>query len=276
MQLPDVRLPSVAHKAVAAAPVWIRTKLRKAFEDLTRVDVRVASHSKPALADLNKDGLLDLLIGSVDGTLTYYENTGVLGFPQWTRNEKLFADISVCNHSAPSFADLDKDGLMDLAVGSGDGKIYFWWGSKNRGNLVWVKDDTVFADIDVGNFSTPTFADLNADGLIDLIVGSETGELFCYRNIGRFKKPAWTRDDTLLADVGVPSYSAPAFADLAGDGMLYLFVGAGDGKIYVFKNVGTVDEPVWAADETLMKDVMLVGHSSPCLETLITTAGSTY
>jgi hypothetical protein len=263
VELPDVRLPSVAHKAIAEAPVWIKPKLRKAFEDLTRGDVRVASHSKPALADLNGDGLYDLLIGNVEGTLTYYENTGTFGFPQWTRNERVFAGIGVHNYSAPSLADLNKDGLLDLAVGCGDGKIYFWWGSKNKENLVWERDDRVFAEIDIGNYSTPTFADLNADGLIDLIIGSETGELFCYKNVGRPKKPAWMRDDTLLMGVSAPPHSAPAFADLAANGRLYLFIGAADGKIYVFKNTGTAKEPVWTADETLMQDVMLAGHSSP-------------
>lgn len=263
VELPGVRLPSIAHKAIAKAPRWIRMKLRKAFEDLTKGDIAVASRSKPTLADLNGDGLPDLVIGGVDGSIFYYENTGVDGFPQWTRNEKLFAGVSVHNYSAPSLIDLNRDGRADLAVGCGDGKIYFWWNVGKKKQPSWEKDDEVFADIDVGSYSTPTFADLNADGLIDLVIGSETGELFGYRNRGRFKEPAWIRQDTLLTGVSAPPFSAPAFADLAGDGRLYLFIGGEDGKMYVFKNVGTVEEPVWTAEETLTKDVVLAGHSSP-------------
>jgi len=265
IELPGIRLPSVAYKAIAKAPLWIREKLIKAFQDLTRGDIKVPANSKPALGDLNGDGLLDLVIGCADGTLTYYENTGEVGFPQWTRKEKLFASISVSNYSAPSLADLNGDGLLDLAVGCGDGKIHFWWNTGTKKQPEWEMDDTVFAGIDVGSYSTPTFADLNADGLIDLIVGSETG-LFCYRNIGSFEKPAWTRDDTLLKGVPMLPHSAPAFADLAGDGMLYLFIGAEDGKICVYKNIGTIEEPLWEIDDMLMAEVKLPGYAAPSFE----------
>ena len=259
IELPGVRLPAVAHKAIAEAPIWIREKLKKAFEDLTKRDIRVHSHSKPVLGDLNGDGLLDLVVGSADGSLTYYENTGVVGFPQWTRNDKLFAGVGVCNYSAPSLVDLNGDKKLDLAVGCGDGKIYFWWNVGKKEEPEWEMDETVFADIDVGSYSVPTFADLNADGLMDLIVGSEVG-LSCYRNVGSSKKPAWTRDDTLLEGVPVLPYSAPAFADLAGDGKLYLIIGA---EVVKYDNWwgGKAD----LADNTLRRTVDLSQYTTATL-----------
>ena len=139
-ELPRARLPPEAYIAIARAPLWIREKLRKAFEDLTKRDICVSGNSKPCLGDLNGDGLNDLVVGSKDGVLTYYENTGAMGFPQWTRKDRVFFGIRVYNFSAPSLADLNGDGLLDLAVGCGDGKIYFWWnfGTKTQRNGVAI------------------------------------------------------------------------------------------------------------------------------------------
>ncbi len=39
-----------------------------------------------------------------------------------------------------------------------------------------------YFDIDVGNFSTPQFFDLNKDGLFDLTIGEQAGNLNYYSN----------------------------------------------------------------------------------------------
>jgi hypothetical protein len=269
--LPEIKLPPIAHEAINRAPQWIRNKLAKAFEDLRKGDINVGSRSKITAGDLNGDGLADLVIGCKKGNLIYYENTGVAEWPQWTRKDDVLVNIYVANFSAPALADLNDDGLLDLAVGCGDGKIYFWWNTGSKNAPTWTEAHEVFDGIDVGEHSAPTFADLNGDELLDLIVGSASGKLFYYENVGTAEKPAWRRDDDMFITgkgvrtaIEVGNYTVPTFADLAGDEELYLVVGSEDGCLYVFKNVGSIAYPVWERQE-MLTEVTVGRFSAPHL-----------
>ena len=57
----------------------------------------------------------------------------------------------------------------------------------------------------MGNYSTPTFADIDGDGDLDLVVGESSGNLNYYENTSVLSLPipAGTGDDTLEGgDVG--------------------------------------------------------------------------
>ncbi len=94
-------------------------------------------------------------------------------------------------------------------------------------------------DIDVSFNSAPAFADLDGDGDLDMYVGNMYGEVIHYENDGN---GIFTEQDTLRADgsvIDVGNNSAPAFADLDGDGDLDLYVGDAGGKIHIYQNDGT-------------------------------------
>ncbi|MEA3229499.1 MAG: hypothetical protein U9P44_01165, partial [archaeon] len=80
-----------------SSPVWTRNSAWDVPD--------VGSTSKPAFADLDKDGDYDLLIGSSAGATYCYKNTGSASSPVWTRNSAWdLGDVG--NHAAPAFADL--------------------------------------------------------------------------------------------------------------------------------------------------------------------------
>ncbi|MBI5148943.1 VCBS repeat-containing protein [Candidatus Pacearchaeota archaeon] len=76
-------------------------------------------NSSPALADLDGDGKLEVIIGSDDGKVYAWHHDGSLvdGWPQQTNGWV---------RSSPAVADLDGDGDTEIIVGSGDGKVYAW------------------------------------------------------------------------------------------------------------------------------------------------------
>ena len=99
-----------------------------------------------------------------------------------------------------------------------------------------------FNGVDAGYTSTPSFADLDGDGDLDAIVGSNYGTLHYFKNTGSAMAPAFT-EQTGTANpfngVNVGFSSAPSFADLDGDSDLDAVVGANDGTLRYFENTGS-------------------------------------
>ena len=81
-----------------------------------------------------------------------------------------------------------------------------------------------FAGIDVGRRSAPALVDIDGDGDLDLVVGSEDGPLTLFRNTGTRTAPVFTVSAS-RSTVPTQAYSAPAFGDLTGDGKLDLLAG---------------------------------------------------
>ena len=46
-----------------------------------------------------------------------------------------------------------------------------------------------FNNINVGSYSTPTFADVDGDGDLDAVVGESNGNLIYYENVGNATNP---------------------------------------------------------------------------------------
>ncbi|MBT4722155.1 hypothetical protein HOB30_00155, partial [Candidatus Falkowbacteria bacterium] len=140
--------------------------------------IDVGSHSAPTFADLDDDGLLDMLIGKDNGRIYHYEQDEINSL-SFTLITEYFNSIDVGDYSAPTFTDIDGDGLLDLLVGENDGNINHY-----EQNIVTPTTfdyiTSSFNGIDIGYRSTPTFADLDDDGLLDMLVGEESGNINHY------------------------------------------------------------------------------------------------
>ncbi|MFD2533327.1 FG-GAP repeat domain-containing protein [Gracilimonas halophila] len=187
-------------------------------------------HYAPTLADLNGDGLDDLLLGRWRGEVAYYQNTGD-GFE--LVGETLL-ELPRGSNAVPELADLDGDGDMDLLLGqSGGGIAYF----RNEGNaeepdFKLVED--AFPGIEVRHRSTPALYDADGDGDLDLFLGSKVEGILFFRNTGDAGNPEFTEERSPFSFT-VTQFVAPHFADLDGDGVAEFISGNKEGGIIYYE-----------------------------------------
>ncbi len=186
----------------------------------------------PAFCDLDGDNDLDLIYGTANGNLYFYENTGTVASPQFQYNPAYFKVIKASGSSTVSFADFDNDGDFDLLSGSTySGLLYV----KNNGNNFWPSFDTasvIFAGIDPGFRCSPVFIDIDNDQDFDIVSGTSGGTLKLYIN----DNGTFSENSTMFANVSVNYQSIPAFVDIDGDNDPDLLVGsedAGNTKFYL-------------------------------------------
>jgi flagellar hook assembly protein FlgD len=221
--------------------------------------IDVGYNSAPRFGDIDGDGDLDLLVGNDNGTIYYFRNDGKKTSPVW-RSSGLLLDaggsrIKVGNYSAPALMDVDGDGDLDLFIGEYYGTVIFYENTGTKTNPGWTFrgpiKDAGGNTIDVGWSSIPTFADINGDGLQDLLVGEHYGNVIHYQNTGTGSTPKWTLvgalNDVSGSTISVGYNSAPALADMDGDGDLDLVIGSYYGAVAYYSNTGTPTAPVWTS-----------------------------
>jgi uncharacterized protein (DUF2141 family) len=221
---------------------------------LNPLGVDVGFNSTPNFADLDADGDLDVFSGERFGTIQYVENTGSAvspAFTQRTGSLNPFNDLDVGYLSAPSFADLDEDGDLDAFIGESGGTIQYAENTRSASSPIFGQRSGSLNPLDlvhVGFYSTPSFADLDADGDLDAVSGERFGTIKYFKNTGSATSPAFIEHSGSLNpfnSVDVPWYSAPSFADLDGDGDLDLFVGEKSGNVFYFENTGSATSPAF-------------------------------
>jgi hypothetical protein len=120
---------------------------------------------------LNNDGDIDMLLGNLSGQLSYYENTGSISAPTFNLVTTNFGGINVGGYSAPALVDWDGDGDLDLLIGNALGRIEFWRNDGDVSNFIPTLVTNQLGSIKVDQLAIPCPADMNDDGLIDLLVG---------------------------------------------------------------------------------------------------------
>lgn len=128
--------------------------------------------------DIDGDRDNDVIGYLEDGTLTTYHNRSSDRDPHYGRYDRLMLGLEGLEASYFAAADLNEDGISDLAVGlSGGGLTAYsnYYGDKGY----WIRNDVIFTDIPAGG--NPCLFDADGDGDLDLYIVQD-GILGYYRN----------------------------------------------------------------------------------------------
>lgn len=174
--------------------------------------------------------------------------------------------------------DYDDDGILDFISGSYDpGDVYLFRGlGGGKYAAVEVLEDRAGVPIvhhpkqlvaygedpesiqdrvaSFGSWAAPV--DWDADGDLDLLIGSFSGRLYRRMNIGTRSEPVYDEESIEVAAGGSPfkvrGHANPVVADWNEDGLWDLVVGASDGGVVWVENSGTAKAPVFGPMKVLV------------------------
>ena len=147
----------------------------------------ISSSAAPQLFDLDKDGKLDLIIGTKNGKLSFYKNISpVSSSPSFSLLSSFLGNVDVKNnpnvygidgYAVPYF--YNEGAITKLLVGSVGGTIYYYSLPNNiNSNFNFIRSDVNF--LNEGGQSAICFDDVNNDNLRDLFIGNASGGLSFY------------------------------------------------------------------------------------------------
>ena len=172
--------------------------------------------------------------------------------------------------ASPVLADLDHDGLSEVAIACADGNLYCW---NSDGSEYIDGDDNpgtngVFAYLNASwLYGSTAAADLDGDGSLELIQPATDGNVYAFH-----------ADGSIVAGWPVPvearSMCSPAVGDVDCDGELEVLVGSNASKFWLLEADGTV-MPGWPRAVSTSTDfppspVLADISGDDCLEVIIT------
>jgi M6 family metalloprotease-like protein len=185
--------------------------------------------SSPTLADIDQDGELEIIIG------TYNDNTGEGRIYVWNSDGSTIPLDDDANKkgmdSSPAIGDLDDDGSLEIVTiarnaGSQEEpdaiRIYSYQGG-------WVSDYIYYGKF---NAASPALGDLDQDGQLEIIIGSNSNQVYAINRDGELLPDYWP------VNTSAPVQSRPVIGDMNGDGEVDVIALDRAGNMYAWNGDG--------------------------------------
>ena len=232
----------------------------------------------PIAFDWDKDGDYDVMVADFDGGngFHYLKNEGTATHPSFTKIRGIgnpFQFTAYDDGATPAFSDIDKDGDLDMFLGIIDGTFRYYKNS-NTGAVpfgtaqagAWnasTKTGNPFFGIDLGDYASPYFIDLDNDNDDDLVIGTSyapfSKTIYYYINDGNGNFV----QSTLTGINPVADAVTPIFIDINEDGNLDILTGEASGIIRYFKRTGATSFEEQTGTANPFNGIDKGEHSSP-------------
>ena len=188
------------------------------------------------VTDVDFNGTPDLVVGSVsDDDISWYPNQG-----DGTFGSEKSIDGSAVNPRSVATADFDQDGRPEVLSAergadgtSGDGRVTVHDPQIFNNSISWVENTLATTD----SVLTAAPADVNADGLVDVVAGSVGGDsLVWYENTSTSGSPSFASGRAL--DTNRHNVQDVIAGDVDGDGSLDpVTAGTGEDAVLFYPNI---------------------------------------
>ena len=218
--------------------------------------IRTSGYNAPTFGDYDGDGDLDLLMGVLGGA--YNANTttadNLMLFSQESdggfelRTRRFISQIDVGSESVASLVDLDGDGDLDMLLGNkidpadlSNSRVFLFENEGSATGPVFRRKGEF--ELPGAYHNAPAFGDLDADGDLDMLLGTWRDEIRYVRNDGSATTPRFTLVDSAYVEITRGSNATPTLGDLDGDGDLDLVIGESSGALNYYENTGSASNP---------------------------------
>jgi len=227
-------LPETVRESIFLCPEWIQADLATRFTDLVYRDVYTDAPVTPGFADINSDGLKDIVLESAYGNRVFLA-------PLWQETAQFGNDLS-----AEVTCDVNNDGSPDSSSLSADGVLTVFSGD----SAILVTEGFSIADP-----AGTALGDVDGDGIADLIAGTEAGSVLVFRNRGSVDVPCFlpfSSQSCMEFPMNAGPFSSPVVF-VSEDSVLVLAVGTGSDGLVFYSSSNDSGSPVrqWSVVNTV-------------------------
>jgi len=189
--------------------------------DIGDIDVKTSM----GIADVDNDGVLEIIFGAGDNKLYVYNHNGVS-----MALEASHAVGDMIEKTYPAIGDVDRDGQLEIIIGcdlAGDDLYVF----NHTGSALNIEDSVNIDNVD--DIKSPVaLGDIDNDGDLEIVFGRMDGFVYVYNH----KNSVLTLEATF--NTGGDIQCAPALVDVDNDGRLEIIIGNNNGIVNILNHTG--------------------------------------